>query len=279
MVHPIVSVAKKEILDNIRNFWLILVTLIFTTLVFFASWAGSLNQSWANLGILISQILAPIVHAIAPIIGLILGYSCVVGELEAGSLPLLASHAISRTDILFGKLIGRGFILLYSIVFGFGLGVFAIAFNVPDADYGAYGIFIAATILLSFVFFCLGVFISTLFRRRSIAMMLSLGVWVVFIWIWPLITTIMIFSLYSSFLEKATLSFSIPTWFYIVDLFSPVTVYDRLITLTISPNLTGDLGAIPIPSFYSAELMVGLLMLWIGSVMVCGLFRFHRMDI
>ncbi len=279
MINPIMCVAKKEILDNIRNFWLILVTLIFTTLVVFASWAGSLNQSWANMGLLISQILSPIVHAIAPIIGLILGYSCVVGELEAGSLSLLASHAISRKDILFGKLLGRGFILLYSIVFGFGLGVFAIVINVPDADYGTYGIFIAATILLSFVFFCMGVFISTLFRRRSLAIMASLGIWVVFIWIWPLITTIMIFSLYSSFLAETTLSFSIPSWFYVVDLFSPVTVYDRLITLTISPNLSGDIGAIPIPSFYTTELMVMLLLLWIAIVLICGLFRFHRMDI
>ena len=42
MIHnPILSIAKKEIMDNIRNKWIILITILFVALTLLASYAGS----------------------------------------------------------------------------------------------------------------------------------------------------------------------------------------------------------------------------------------------
>ena len=257
-----------------------MVTLIFTSLVTLISWAGSLGQSWQNVGFLISQGLLPVIHVLVPIIGLILGYNAIVGEIETGSLLLLASHSVSRLEILIGKIIGRGFILIYSIVIGFGLGGIAIAFNVRDADFGAYAIYIGTTILLGFLFYCMGVMISTFFRRRSLAIGISLSVWTLFVFIWPIITTILIFTQFSSFSFTADdLSYSIPSWFYAVDLFNPITVYDRLVTLAVTSLAEFNGSLIPMPSFYTSGLMIGLLGIWIVALLCIGWFRFQHIDI
>jgi Cu-processing system permease protein len=112
MKYMVLSIAKKEILDNIRNAWLLVVTIIYTALVLLVTYSGTITQSIGNVGQLISTGLSPIVTFLVPIIGLMLGYNAIVGELESGSLLLLGSHAVSRLDILLGKIIGRGFILI-----------------------------------------------------------------------------------------------------------------------------------------------------------------------
>jgi len=279
MNYVILSIAKKEILDNIRNAWLLTVTLIYTALVLLVTYSVSLSRSVDSVGMLISGGgLVSIVTTLVPIIGLMIGYTGVVGELESGSLLLLASHAVSRLDILLGKVIGRGFILVYSIVLGFGIGGILVALNVPNADFGEYWIFIGATILLGFLFFCMGILVSTLFKRRTIAIGVSVALWVLFVLMWPIVVLILLLLLFSDFnITVDTFDFSIPTWFYVVDLINPVTLYTRLIGLTISS--TTQLSIVPMHEFYSTELMVGLMALWIVILLVLSWIKFRLTDI
>ena len=282
MKYMVLSIAKKEILDNIRNAWLLVVTIIYTALVLLVTYSGTITKTIENVGQLISTGLSPIVTFLVPIIGLMLGYNAIVGELESGSLLLLGSHAVSRLDILLGKIIGRGFILIYSIVLGFGLGGILVAFNVPNADFGEYAIFIGATVLLGFIFFCMGVMISAFFKRRTPAIGATLGFWVVFAIFWPIITSIVIFLVFSDIIANPTspitdITYSIPSWLYAVDLFNPITEYSRLLTLSIGS--AADFNVIPMPDFYSAELMVGLMFVWIFVMMFISWFRFRYIDI
>jgi ABC-type transport system involved in multi-copper enzyme maturation permease subunit len=282
MKNMILSIAKKEILDNIRNAWLLVVTIIYTALVLLVTYSGTVTQTIDTVGQLISTGLSPIVTTLVPIIGLMLGYTAIVGEIETGSLLLLGSHAVSRLDILLGKVIGRGFILVYSIILGFGFGGILVALNIPNADIGEYAIFIGATILLGFVFYCMGVMISTFFKRRTPAIGTSLAFWVVFAIFWPVIITILIFVVFSDITSNITpslgdISYSIPSWLYAVDLFNPITEYSRLITLAIGS--AADYNVIPMPDFYSAELMIGLLFFWTSIMLFISWIKFRYTDI
>ena len=282
MKNMILSIAKKEILDNIRNAWLLVVTLIYTALVLLVTYSGTITQSLENVGHLISTGFSPIVTILVPLMGLMLGYNAIVGELESGSMLLFGSHAISRLDILLGKVIGRGFILMYSIVIGFGLGGILIAINLPNADFGEYAIFIGATVLLSFVFFCMGIMVSTFFKRRTPAIGTTLGFWIIFAIFWPIITVILMVLVFSDITLDPTapaseISFSIPSWLYAVDLLNPITEYSRLLSLSISS--VADFNTIPMPDFYSTELMIGLLFLWTLVMLFISWIRFRYTDI
>ena len=282
MKNVILSIAKKEILDNIRNAWLITVTAIYTILVLLVTYSGTITQSLENVGHLITTGFSPIVTILIPIIGLMLGYTAIVGEIETGSLLLLGSHAVNRLDILLGKVIGRGFILIYSIVIGFGLEGIIVALNMPNADFGEYAIFIGATILLGVVFFCMGVMISTFFKRRTPAIGTTLAFWVVFAIFWPVITGILIFIVFSDITSNITptigdITYSIPSWLYAIDLFNPITEYSRLISLAIGSAANFEI--IPMPDFYSIELMIGLLSLWTIIMLFISWIRFKYTDI
>ena len=92
--------AKKELMDNIRNKWVIILTIIFTALTLLASYAGSIFSSgWQDLAGTISSMNA-IVQYLISIIALILGYSAIIGEIEAGSMNSLLSLPIKRYEVL-----------------------------------------------------------------------------------------------------------------------------------------------------------------------------------
>ncbi len=92
----IFSVAKKEIMDNIRNKWIIIVSVIFALLTILTSYLGTLSsQGWSNIGGTIAAMMT-YVQYLLPIIALILGYGTIIGEVERGSMSSLLSLYTSR---------------------------------------------------------------------------------------------------------------------------------------------------------------------------------------
>ena len=81
-INPIFIVAKKEIMDNIRNKWIILVTVLFAALTLLASYAGSIfSEGWQDFEITVGA-MSGLVQIFISIIGLMLGYAAIVGEIE-----------------------------------------------------------------------------------------------------------------------------------------------------------------------------------------------------
>ena len=55
ILNSIFIIAKKEILDNVRNKWIIILTIIFASLALVVSYFGSIfSQGWQNFGATIS---------------------------------------------------------------------------------------------------------------------------------------------------------------------------------------------------------------------------------
>ncbi len=274
----IISIAKKEIMDNIRNKWIILVSVMFALLTVVVSYFGSLQSTgWQDLGLTISG-MGSLVTFLVPIIALMLAYATIIGEIERGSMNSLLSLSINRYEIVIGKFLGLGGVLCFTILVGFGTAGLIIAANVPNVDYVDYGVFIGATMLLGLVFLTIALCLSTVFSKRSTAMGGAIFLWFLFNIILPivffglLITSIDI----NQVIEQQ--SFIAPDWYHVLNLLNPTATYSSILTSAIGP-ISSTTGGIPAPSWYSAGLLVGVLFLWIFVFFIVGLWRFQRKDV
>jgi len=277
ILNSIFGIAKKEILDNVRNKWIIILTIIFTTLTLVVSYFGSiLSQGWQDFGVTIGGMMS-LVQFLIPIIGLMLGYAAIIGEIEKGSMSSLLSLPINRLEIIIGKFLGLGGVLSFTTFIGFGVAGIVIAANVSNVNYTDYLIFIGSTILLGLIFVSLALFFSTLFKKRSTSMGGAILLWFLFNMILPLVFVGIMIA--STSLEKIT-SGSFPEWYYILELINPLSVYSALISLNVGPVSTMQ-GAISFsyPSFYSSGLMILILIIWIVSFLLLAFWRFNKSDI
>lgn len=273
----IFSIAKKEILDNVRNKWIIILTIIFASLTLVVSYFGSIfSQGWQDFGVTISGMMS-LVQFLIPIIGLMLGYAAIIGEIEKGSMSSLLSLPADRLEILLGKFFGLGGILSFTTFIGFGVAGIIIAANVSGVNYADYLIFIGSTILLGLVFLSLALFFSTLFKKRSTAMGGAILLWFLFNMILPIV---FIGVMVANISFESIASGGFPDWYFTLELFNPLSVYSALISLNVGPVSTMQ-GALSIsyPSFYSSGLMVLILIAWIVVSLILAFWRFGKRDI
>ena len=274
-MNPVMIIAKKEVMDNIRNKWIIVLSIIFALLTLVVSYFGSIfSEGWQDLGTTIAGMMS-LVQFLVPIIALVLGYNAIIGEIERGSMSALLSQSTSRLEIVLGKFIGLGSILGITILVGFGIAGIIIALNVADTNFLDYLVFIASTILVGLVFLCLAIFFSTLFKKRTTAMGGAIFLWFLFNMILPIIYTgIMATTVGLSGLVEG----KIPDWYHILNLTNPLSIYGNLNSLALNINFSEQI-TISYPSFFSGELMAGLLLVWIVIFSVLSIWRFNKKDI
>lgn len=270
-------VAKKEILDNIRNKWIIFLSIIFAVLTIVFSYFGALfSQGWQDLGGTIAAMMNMIQFFI-PIIALMLGYTAIIGEIERGSMSALLALPATKQEILVGKFIGLGSILAVTITMGFGVAGIIIAANVSNVDFAGYTVFIGLTILFALVFLSLAMFFSTIFKKRSTSMGGAIFTWFLFVIILPIIFLSM--AITSTGLDTL-IEGNLPDWYYAIDLINPLSVYATLVSINVVPI---GVNQLPIefnyPSFYSNPLLVSILLCWILVFLLLSYFVFTRKDI
>jgi len=274
--HPIVLIAKKEIMDNIRNKWILLMTGIFAALTLLISYFGSLGQGWQDLGLTIAGMMA-LVQYLIPIIGLMLGYAAIVGEIERGSMSALLSFPLKRIEVLIGKFLGLGGVLSFSLLVGFGIAGIVISANVSEVDIGQYLIFLLASVLLGLVFVALSLLASSFFHNRSTAMGLAIFLWFFFTMIWGII--MLGVAMLSMDVETAFTS-GFPDWYYAINIINPISAYGTLVSLNVGPVASSFTEqAFSNPSFYSSELMATILFLWIAISLIIAYIFFKKRDI
>ncbi len=107
---PIRIVAAKEFRDRLRNRWVIGVALTFTALALVIAYFGTAQQGtvgFHSIELTIASLVSLVIYLV-PLIALMLGFDAIVGERERGSLGLLLSMPVTRTEVLIGKYCGPG---------------------------------------------------------------------------------------------------------------------------------------------------------------------------
>lgn len=254
-MNPVISIARKEFSDGLRNRWLIAITLVFALLAVGIAWFGAAASGQVGFTSIPATIasLASLATFLVPLIALLLAYDAIVGEDEAGTLLLLLTYPLGRGHILLGKFVGHGLILALAMLVGFGSAALAIALLVDDIELAllatAFARFVLSSMLLGWVFLALAYVISSVAKEKSSAAGLALGTWFVFVLVFDLaLLGVLVMG------QESIPPVLLP-WLLLAN---PTDLY-RLINLG-GFDATGDnLGVLSL----SAELPVGEAVLWI----------------
>jgi Cu-processing system permease protein len=186
------TIARKELSDSFRNRWLVAISLVFATLALGIAWFGAAASGqvgYASTPATIAS-LASLGIFLIPLIALLLAYDAIVGEEEGGTLLLLMTYPLSRSQLLLGKFLGHGLTLALATLIGFGVAGIAIVLLVDDVAIAslavALGRFIGSTILLGWGFIALAYLVSVRVSEKPVAAGLALAIWFFFVLIFDL---------------------------------------------------------------------------------------------
>jgi Cu-processing system permease protein len=168
----VLAITRKEFMDNVRNRWVLALSLIFLALtVVFSYFGGATSggavefQGFRDTVAAMSTIAAMLL----PIIAIMLGYGSVISERENGSLGVVLGCPVSRKDVIIGKFLGLGLVMLVTIFLGFGTSGLAVGAMAGFAGALEYLLFMVLTFLFCMFFLGFSILMSTLANRRSTA--------------------------------------------------------------------------------------------------------------
>jgi Cu-processing system permease protein len=185
-VNTVIIIAGKEILEGLRNRWVLATTLLLAALALSLTFLGSAPTGNVGAGALdvVVVSLSSLTIFLLPLIALLISHDAIVGEMERGTMILLLSYPVGRYQIVLGKFCGHVLILAFATVIGYGAAAGALAISgaaVLAASWYAFAWMIGTSIMLGAAFVAIGYLISSLARDRGTAAGASVGVWLIMV--------------------------------------------------------------------------------------------------
>ena len=130
-----------------------------------------------------------IVTIIMSLLALLFSYDTITGERQRGTLRLVIANSISRTIILFGKLVGGAASLLIPFILSLLVGVLYINLN-PNIQWDGLAwvelvLLTAASVTFIMLFYLLGLMVSAFSRYSATSILSCLFLWVLLILVIP----------------------------------------------------------------------------------------------
>jgi ABC-2 type transport system permease protein len=218
-----------------------------------------------------------VVLFLVPLFGLLLGYRAVVAERATGRLTLTLSFPHSRADVVLGKAVGRGLVLVGTITAGGCLGAGLVAYPFGSVDLGTLANYLTATVLFGLAFLAVGLGLSTVTASLRRATVFTFGVFFLFAVAWPQLDGVFLQAL--EYLQLA--DDDLPDWAVFLHGLEPGMLYRRVLDTFVSPNRLRSgayLGA-PWPWYLRGSLATGLLVGWVVVPTIAGYLRFRETDL
>ncbi len=188
---PILVIAGKEVADGLRNRWIVGATLVLAMLACALALLGSAPTGSLGVKPLAVTVvsLASLTIFLVPLIALLLSYDTIVGEIERGTMLLLLTYPITRTDLLLGKVLGHCCILAIATVVGYGGAGLAVGLGQGSdpQSWAAFGLLLVTSVMLGGAFVALATLISLAVRERGTAAGLAVALWLVFVVVFDLV--------------------------------------------------------------------------------------------
>lgn len=272
----ILIIARKEIQEGLRNRWVLATTLLLAALALTLSFLGSAptgNVGVNRLDVVIVS-LSSLTIFLVPLIALLLSHDAIVGESERGTMFLLLSYPVGRSEVIFGKFLGHLAILGFATLFGYGAAAGALTTAGGDIaldSWGAFAVVIVSSILLGAVFLAIGYLASTLVGERSTAGGIAIGIWLFFVLIYDM-------ALLGGLV--AAKGHAVPA--LLLDLLllaNPTDVY-RLLNLGAgNAGALSGMGGIAAHSGLTPPVLVAALVLWTVFPLGCATIVFSRREV
>jgi Cu-processing system permease protein len=188
-LRPVMTIAAKECRDRIRNRWALAVASVFTVFALAIAYFGAAQQGTVGLrsvDVTIASLVSLVIYLV-PLIALLLGYDAIVGERERGSLGLLMSLPITRTELLLGKFAGLALALALATIAGFGIVGVLLAMRFGAGALVHYAGFVASAVGLGLAFLSVSVLISVVAATRIGASGMAIVAWFGFVLVYDLV--------------------------------------------------------------------------------------------
>ncbi|ERG88927.1 MAG: ABC-type transport system involved in multi-copper enzyme maturation, permease component [halophilic archaeon J07HX5] len=266
-------VARKDFADAVRSrlFWALSALMLLLAYVGMAvpelqvRYGGAESAAAAD-GV---DILSDVMGILIPIIGLIVGYMAIVGERETGSIRMMLSLPLKRSEALLGKFVGRVGVVAVPIILGFALAapfVVALYGSFPVDTYVGY---VGRVVTTGIIYIAIAVGVSGSVAARGTALAFVVGIFAVFEFFWSFLLSGLYFLLNGNLDVSAG---DLPTWYEAMLQLQPMSAVDNAFH-----GFTGISTAEPLllQEWVSALLVLA----WILVPLAIGYRRFRAADI
>ena len=272
----VAAIAGREVLAGIRNRWMLAASLLLGLLALTLAFIGS-----SPVGVVAASPLAITVVSLSslsvflvPLIGLLVSYDTLVGEIERGTMPLLMTHPVTRWRIVLGKFAGQVAILAVATVVGFGVAALIAGLGEGgDAEaWIAFGVMVGSSILLGAAFIALGTLFSAVVAERGTAAGVSTAAWLVFVVLFDMaLLAILIAD------EGQVVSGDL---FRVLLLLNPTDVY-RMLTLSGSETVgaLSGMAGVSAEAAFGHALLLPVMVLWIAVPLGLAGLLFGRKEL
>lgn len=175
--------AQKELREAWRTRWFVLFTGAFCLVALGLAWLGVLGVSgsgFAGFGRTAASLLN-LVLLIVPLMGLMLGAGAIAGERERGGLLYLLAQPLEPHEVVLGKFLGLSTAVTASVMLGFGLAGLVLASRGGSKQVTAFVAFLGLSAVIAMVAVSLGLLISTLASKASVAVGSCLFLWLILV--------------------------------------------------------------------------------------------------
>lgn len=181
----IVTVGKRELREAVRSRWFLLYTLAFAVLglgISYVSAVGAGGAGLAGFGRTTAGLIN-LVLLVVPLMALTAGAGSVASDRERGMLAYLLAQPVSRTEVLLGKFGGLALALLACLCLGLG-SCAAILVWKGEASKPASFLWLAGlSFALALGMLSLGMLISVLARKASVAVGTAIFLWLTLVFV------------------------------------------------------------------------------------------------
>ena len=257
----VAAIAGREVLAGIRNRWMLAASLLLGVLALTLAFVGSApGGAVAASPLAITVVsLSSLSVFLVPLIGLLVSYDTLVGEIERGTMPLLMTHPVTRWRIVLGKFAGQVAILAVATVVGFGVAALVTGLGQGgDAEaWGAFGVMVGASILLGAAFIALGTLFSAVVAERGTAAGVSAAAWLIFVVLFDMaLLAILVAD------EGQVVSGEL---FRVLLLLNPTDVY-RMLTLSGSETVgaLSGMAGVSAEAAFGHALLLPVMVLWVA---------------
>ncbi len=273
-MRTILIVAAKEFQDGVRNRWVAAISIMLALFAMGISYFGAAASGGVGFTSLSTTIvsLSSLAIFLIPLIALILAYDTIVGEEEQGTLILLLTYPLQRSQLMAGKFVGHAGIMALATLLGFASAGLMIAIFSPVVSMeellSAYPLFVFSSILLGWIFIAMAYLISAVASEKSRATGLALAVWFLFVFVFDLALLGMLVATGGSVADEL---------FSYLLLFNPTDIF-RLLNLTSFEATRVQAGLVSIASdeLMRPVVLIISMVFWIVIPYLLAVWRFKR---
>lgn len=269
----VLTIARRELAEAIRNRWVVATTLIMTGLALTIALLGSApvgTTSIAALDVVVVG-LASLTIFLVPLTALLISHDAITRESERGTLILLLGYPLARRHVVVGKFLGQLCVIAFSVAIGFGTAAAGVVWRHGAEGWQAFLTMTGASILLGAVFLALGMLASTLVRESSTAAGIAIGIWLLFVALYDMALLAALVAMGGHAIPAVLMDLALVA--------NPADAY-RLLTLGDgSSAMLSGMGGVYDNSGLTPLALTAALILWCVLPLVCAVAAFSRRDL